>query len=221
MAEDFAPFPVYTPAEKRADGVVHALGVGGSLIAVIALIAYAAGREGANLFSLGVYGAGMLAMFGCSAAYNMVEREGLKAVLRRLDHAAIFLMIAGTYTPVAVMVVGGLWGYGLLAVVWAVALFGVPMKLFAPDRLSRWAVPLYLIQGWALAVAVDPLVSSTPPSVLWLLVAGGVLYTSGVAFHLWQSLPFQNAIWHSFVLAGAACHYLAILDVVAPLPVSV
>jgi hemolysin III len=155
-----------------------------------------------------------VATFSCSAGYNLVVRPKLKEVLRRLDHAAIFLMIAGTYTPFILIKMNTPWGLGLLAVVWTMAGIGIVIKLFAPRFLGGLSTALYLVQGWAVIAAWEPLMSAMPGRVLTLLVIGGVLYTVGVVFHLWERLPYQNAIWHGFVLSAASCHFAAVIVVV-------
>jgi hemolysin III len=139
----------------------------------------------------------------------------LKAILRRFDHAAIYVKIAATYTPFAMVKLGGAIGFGLLGAVWAVGLFGVAAKLFWPAQLVRTSYVLYLAQGWACVAALQPLTEALPARALTLLVVGGILYTLGVVFHLWQSLRYHNAIWHGFVLVASACHFAAVVDAVA------
>lgn len=215
MREPFT-FPQYAAAERRADAAVHLLGVSASLAAfpVLALLALPQGSA-LSILSLAIYGTGLIAVFGFSAAYNLVQRPDWKEILRRLDHAAIFVMIAGTYTPFSLVVIGGTWGLALLAAVWAVAALGVALKLFLPRRFERASILLYLAQGWAILVVVEPLVAALSTPALVLLVTGGLLYTLGVVFHLWRRLPYHNAIWHLMVLAAAGCHYAAILEAVA------
>jgi hemolysin III len=157
----------------------------------------------------------MVGVFCFSAGYNLVSGSRLKALLRRFDHAAIYVKIAATYTPFAMVKIGGAAGFGLLGVVWAVGLFGVAAKLFWPAQLVRTSYVLYLAQGWACVAALGPLTDALPGRALVLLVVGGILYTVGVAFHLWRSLPYHNAIWHGFVLVASACHFSAIVDAVA------
>lgn len=203
----------YTVRERVADGCVHLLGVTASLAAAITLVVLAAHMLPArSVIPLAVYGAGLVAMFACSAGYHLIRKERAKELLRRLDHAAIFVMIAGTYTPLALLGMGGPWGIGLLSVVWAIALIGVVTKLAFPRALERLSVALYLAQGWAVLVAIKPLIASVSTLTLVLIGIGGVLYTVGVLFHLWQRLPYHNAIWHGFVLMAASVHYAAILD---------
>lgn len=208
-------FPLYTRSERIADGLMHALGVPASIAAAAALVSLAL-RDGlaAQSLSVMVYGTGLVATFACSAAYNLVNRPDLKLSLRSLDHCAIFLMIAGTYTPFAALKLGGAWGYGVLTAVWAIAVVGIGFRLAAPLLANRISLGLYLVQGWTIVIALGPLAHAVSPRVLDLLLAGGLLYTVGVVFHLWQRLPYQNAIWHAFVLAAAGCHYAAILQAV-------
>jgi hemolysin III len=152
-----------------------------------------------------------MAMLLCSAVYNMARDGMFKRLLRRCDHAAIFVMIAGTYTPFSLEVIGGAWGRGLLIFVWTVAAAGVALKLLRPHRFERLSVVVYLMLGWCVLAALDPLLARISLWGLVLLFAGGVLYSLGVVFHLWTRLPFHNAIWHGFVLAAAGCHYAAIM----------
>jgi hemolysin III len=208
-------YPQYTIRERVADGCIHLVGVAASLVALIALLIIGV-KSQAMLWvvSLTIYGLALVATFSFSAGYHLVVRPKLKEVLRRLDHAAIFLMIAGTYTPFILIKMNTPWGLGLLAVVWTMAAIGIAIKLFAPGFLDGLSTALYLVQGWAVIAAWEPLMSAMPGRVLTLLMAGGVLYTIGVVFHLWERLPYQNAIWHGFVLSAASCHFAAVIVVV-------
>ena len=210
-------FPQYTIRERIADGCIHAIGVTASLVALTALLVI--GVESQTLLwgvSLVIYGLALVATFSFSAGYHLVVRPKLKEVLRRLDHAAIFLMIAGTYTPFILIKMQTPWGLGLLAVVWTMAAIGIAIKLFAPRFLDGLSTALYLVQGWAVLAAWQPLMSALPGVALTLLMIGGVLYTIGVVFHLWERLPYQNAIWHGFVLSAASCHFAAVIFVLGP-----
>jgi hemolysin III len=207
-------FPQYTKRERVADGCIHVVSVIASLIALVALLIVAFETQAALwIVSLAIYGIALVATFSCSAGYHLIVRPKLKSIFRRLDHAAIFLMIAGTYTPFALMKMDASWGLTLLAVVWSMAALGIAIKLFAPRYLEGVSTALYLVQGWAVVVAWKPLVAAVPGHVALLLMLGGVLYTVGVVFHLWEKLPFQNAIWHGFVLTAASVHYAAVLDI--------
>ncbi len=185
-----------------------------SLAAAALLLVGAIGVLPAAIFvGLIVYSIGLVGMFAASAAYNLVSHVGVKEILRRLDHAAIFVMIAGSYTPFA-LVVGGRTGHMLLAAVWAIAAVGVAIKVRYPRRFDKLSVLLYLSQGWIVLLALDSITAALSNRALSLLVAGGVVYTVGVAFHLMERLLFHNVIWHIFVLGGAACQFAAIRDAV-------
>jgi hemolysin III len=205
----------YDRAEIIADGIVHAIGVFSGLIAVTVLIVLAAVFASAySVVTVSVYAAGLLAMLGCSAAYNLWPVSQRKWVLRRFDHSAIYVLIAATYTPIFAQLQDRVFAMSLLAGVWAVAAAGIAIKLFFPGRFDRLSVGLYLAMGWSGIIAYDAGLSSLPKLAVWFIFAGGVLYSFGVIFHAWQRLRFQNVIWHCFVLLGAACHYMAVLDVV-------
>ncbi len=185
-----------------------------SLAAAALLLVGAIGVLPAAIFvGLIVYSIGLIGMFAASAAYNLVSHVGVKEILRRLDHAAIFVMIAGSYTPFA-LVVGGTGGHTLLAAVWAIAAAGVAIKLRYPRRFDKLSILLYLSQGWIVLLALDSITAALSNRALTLLVAGGIVYTLGVAFHLMERLRFHNVIWHIFVLGGAACQFVAIRDAV-------
>ena len=205
----------YDRAELIADGVVHGIGVFGGLIAATVLVVltaiYASGLEVAVV---SIYVAGLLAMLVVSATYNLWPVSRAKWVLRRFDHSAIYLLIAATYTPFIMEVKDSLFAMVLLTGVWCVAIFGIVLKLGWPGRFDRLSVGLYLAMGWSGMMLYHRVVAALPSLALWFVVAGGVLYTLGVVFHAWQRLRFQNAIWHCFVLLGAACHYTAVLDLV-------
>jgi hemolysin III len=214
--KDSVMFPQYTMRERVADGCIHVIGVTASLVALTVLLIVGVETQATLwIVSLAIYGLALVAMFSCSAGYNLVVRPKLKEVMRRLDHAAIFLMIAGTYTPFILIKMNNAWGLSLLAVVWIMAAIGIAIKLFAPRFLEGLLTALYLVQGWAVIAAWEPLMSAMPGRVLTLLMVGGVLYTIGVVFHLWERLPYQNAIWHGFVLSAASCHYAAVVLAVA------
>lgn len=206
----------YTRAEIIADGVVHALGVMLGLAGAIVLIALAIhSSRGVHIVSAAIYAFGLLAVLGLSAAYNMWPISRLKWWLRRFDHSAIYLLIAATYTPFLLHLKGGMLSFGMLAAIWLVATVGIMIKLALPGRFDRLAVALYLLLGWSGVLLYDSIVHALSPTSLALLAAGGVLYSVGVIFHVWQGLRFQNAIWHAFVLVAALCHYFAVLETVA------
>jgi hemolysin III len=205
----------YDRAELIADGVVHGIGVCFGLIAATVLVVLTAIYATAfELAVVSVYVAGLLAMLVLSATYNLWPISRTKWVLRRFDHSAIYVLIAATYTPFIVQVRDSIFAVALVIGVWCVAIVGVGLKLLLPGRFDRLSVGLYLAMGWSGAMLYDAVVAALPAMAVWFVVAGGALYSLGVIFHAWQRLRFQNAIWHSFVLLGAACHYTAVLDLV-------
>lgn len=201
--------------ERIADGTLHVIGVTASVVALIVLLVIGIRNETALVVAgLAVYGLALVSMFSCSAGYHLVWQPRVKEVLRRLDHASIFLLISGTYTPFILLKMNDAWGLGLLAVVWAITVIGIVCQLFAPLALRNVSIALYLIQGWAVLAAWEPLRAALPGAAFVLLTLGGLLYTVGVVFHVWDRLPYQNAIWHGFVLSAASCHYAAVIGVV-------
>jgi hemolysin III len=205
----------YDRAELIADGVVHAVGVLGGLIAATVLIVLTAVYATAlDVAVVSVYVAGLLAMLVLSATYNLWPVSRAKWVLRRFDHSAIYLLIAATYTPVIMELKDSIMAMVLLAGVWCAAIVGIVIKLALPGRFDRLSVGLYLAMGWSGVMLYGRVVATLPTLALCLVAAGGLLYSLGVIFHAWQRLRFQNAIWHCFVLLGAACHYTAVLDLV-------
>lgn len=199
--------PQPSPAEKWADGIVHALGIVFALGAGAFLF-----RQGLAMdsgFALIAYGAGMAAMLGASAAYNLWSGPA-KEIWRRVDHAMIYAMIAGSYTPFVVLRLHGNTAALLGGVVWTGALAGMVLKLAFPRRFERLSLALYLGLGWALVLGFDALVDALAAPTLTLLLVGGVLYTLGVPLHLAHRLRFHNAAWHACVLAGTVCHFIAI-----------
>jgi len=205
----------YDRAELIADGVVHGIGVFCGLIAATVLVVltavYATGFEVAVV---SVYVAGLLAMLVLSAIYNMWPISRVKWVLRRFDHSAIYVLIAATYTPFITAMKDSIFAISLLAGVWCVAIMGVVIKLVLPGRFDRLAIVLFLAMGYSGFLLYDTVVASLPALTLWFIAIGGMLYSFGIILHAWHRLRFQNAIWHGFVLLGAACHYTAVLDVV-------
>jgi hemolysin III len=205
----------YDRAELIADGVVHIVGVCLGLVAATVLIVLTAVyATGFDVAVVSVYVVGLLAMLVLSAIYNLWPVSRVKWVLRRFDHSAIYILIAATYTPLIMELRDSHFATALLIGVWCIAIIGIVLKLALPGRYDRVAVGLYLALGWSGMMLYDAVVKALPALALWFVVAGGVLYSFGVIFHAWQRLRFQNAIWHCFVLLGAACHYTAILDLI-------
>ena len=205
-------FRDYDRAEITLDAVVHGVGLVLGIVGTAVLIAFTLRSPAVGDLPVAiVYATGLLAMLGFSAAYNLWPVSRIKWLLRRFDHSAIYLLIAATYTPFIAQMKNGLLATTLLAGVWTVAAVGIVLKLALPGRFDRFSIVLYLALSWS-GVAMYEVIAALPASTLWLLGAGGLLYSFGVVFHLWESLRFQNAIWHAFVVFAAACHYTAVID---------
>jgi hemolysin III len=201
----------YDRAEIIADGVVHTAGVVLGLIGAVAIVVVALRSRPVAIAPTLIYMIGLVAMLGLSAAYNMWPISPTKWLLRRFDHSAIYLLIAGTYTPFLSLMKSGLASAGLIIGIWSSALVGMFLKLALPGRYDRLSIALYLLLGWIGVIAYDRVAPIVPSASLWLLAIGGVLYSLGTLFHVWERLRFQNAIWHGFVLLAAGCHYSAVL----------
>lgn len=199
----------YSRAEHVSDAVVHVLGLVLVLIAVPVLITVTAflRADFTSVFAISVYGAALVAMILFSALYNMAAHPGWVWLLKRLDHAAIYVKIAGTYTPFTMM--GGQGGW-LLAGIWGAALTGMGLKLVSPHRFRRTGLALYLGLGWAGALAGGTFLAALSGPVVALIVAGGLLYTAGVPFYIFDRLPHHNTIWHVFVLVASIVFYAAV-----------
>lgn len=205
----------YDRAELIADGVVHGIGIiAGIIAATVLVVLTAVNATVLDIVAVSIYVAGLLSMLVLSATYNLWPVSPTKWVLRRFDHSAIYALIAATYTPFIVELKDSVFAIAVLIGVWCVAIFGIVLKLGWPGRFDRVAVGLYLALGWSGLMLYDSVVAALPNVTLWLVLAGGALYSLGVIFHAWQRLRFQNVIWHCFVLLGAACHYTAVLDLV-------
>ncbi len=202
----------FTRWEIGVDGAIHAAAIVAALVGAVALLWIAMKRGDAeDVAASAIYSSGLVAMLGCSFAYNLARWTRHGNWLRSLDNSAIFVMIAGTYTPFTVLHLQGAWSISLTSIVWALALAGVFVRLLHGRLFDRISIGLYLALGWVGLVALAPLVQALDTPTLTLLIVGGALYTIGVVFHLWERLPFQTAIWHGFVVAAAATHYAAVV----------
>jgi hemolysin III len=209
--------PQYSPGEELANSITHGVGAFLSTGGLGVMTAFAS-RFGNvwHIVSCIIFGATLILMYTASTLYHSIRIPRAKMVLRIIDHSAIFLLIAGTYTPFTLVNLRGPWGWSLFGVVWGIALLGI---IFQVTILRRWAIAsviLYIGMGWVIVAAVKPLLNAVAPAGIALMVAGGLAYTLGVVFYLWRRLPYHHAIWHLFVLAGSALHFFAILLYVIP-----
>jgi len=209
----YLTFRVPSRAELVADGVVHAIGILIAIAAGAALLALSVGRTGPGEYvALAFYLASLLTVLSVSCAYNLWPHSPVKWVLRRADHAAIYLLIAGTYTPFLISVPNPLVSGVMMAVVWGGALVGIAVKLFLPGRFDGLAIVFYLAIGWSGVIMIRELLYVLPASTIWLIAAGGIAYSCGVVFFVWRNLRFQSALWHAFVVTGATLHLAAMTD---------
>jgi hemolysin III len=201
---------ILSHAETAADGAVHVAGITASLVAVAFLLALYLPQGTAGMSAaLVIYGLTVILLFCASAANNLILHERWQPMLQRFDHAAIYLKIAGTYTPLVVMM-GSMFANIVLALIWAGAAVGAALRLGFGDRFARHSVWLYLLLGWGGIAVIWVMVEKFPPGAVVLVLLGGLLYTVGVLFHVRQHLKFQRAIWHCFVLAASTCHFIAV-----------
>ena len=202
----------YLVGELAADSAVHLAGITLGIVGSVALVRVASAVANRSVLpAVLIYAACLLALLFCSAAYNLAISSPRREFLQRLDHASIFLMIAGTYTPLTTCRLHGAWAVGMTAAVWAGAIGGALTKLASPRRIERFSIGLYLALGGLILVGIRPLLDAVEPTTAILIVLGGVLYSIGAGIHLWGSLPYHNVIWHGVVLLAAGCHYGAIL----------
>jgi hemolysin III len=196
--------------EEVASLVTHALGAVLSIVALVTMIFLSMG-EPLKIVSASVFGTSLVLLYSSSTLYHFFTSLRWKAYFQSLDHACIYLLIAGSYTPITLITLRGAIGWWLFGIVWALAIFGVLIKTLRKGKKDHWiSTALYLAMGWLVVFALGPLVRNLPMAGVWWLVAGGLAYSSGVIFFAWRKLPFNHAIWHLFVLGGSACHVLAI-----------
>ena len=209
---------VYTKKEEIVNAITHGIGVLFSIAALVFLVLSAVENGNAwHITTFSIYGATMLILYLCSTLVHSFPPGKVKDILEFFDHSAIYLFIAGTYTPFTLIVINGALGWTLLGIVWAIALIGVVFKAFFVKKFLYLSTILYIVMGWMIVIGWDPLVRTLPAEGIALLVAGGLLYTVGAIFYVWRGFMFHHAIWHLFVLAGSVSHFFTILFYVSPI----
>jgi hemolysin III len=203
--------------EEIANSFTHGIGLILSLagLAILIFLAWTKGGK-AHIISCSIYGATLVLVYAASTLYHGVQDPRVKQIFKLFDHAAIYLVIAGTYTPFTLISLRGFWGWTLLVLVWSLSLFGIAFKLAFVNRYRWVSMGLYLIIGWLAIIAAKPIITSIPQDCLYLIAGGGVAYMTGLIFYAWERLPFSHTIWHVFVIVGSVCHYCAILFYVLP-----
>jgi hemolysin III len=208
---------LYTLGEEIAHGITHGIGTGLSIAGLILLVVMAI-RYGNiyHIVSFSVYGATLVMLYLASTLYHSFQHPTLKQVFRVIDHASIFLLIAGTYTPFLLVAIKGAWGWTLLFIVWGLAILGVGFKTLFIHRFQKLSVLAYILMGWLSVVAIKEFLANIPLGGLILIGIGGVVYTVGVLFYALKKIRYNHAIWHVFVMGGSICHYFAVLFYLAP-----
>jgi hemolysin III len=210
---------LYTLGEEVAHALTHGLGVVLAIVGLTVLVARAA-VYGTTWHVAGsaVFGATLVIMYTASTLFHSIPLPRIKHILRVIDHSSIYLLIAGTYTPFTLVTLHGPWGWSLFALTWGLALAGVVFKIFSTGRYEKLSLFIYLAMGWCIVLAVKPLMHALPVGGLVLMLLGGLAYTGGVVFYVWERLRYHHAIWHVFVLAGSVLQYFAVLFYVIPGP---
>ncbi len=207
--------------ESREEEVANALlhGVGAAMgMAVLAVMVVLSALYGTALdvVASAVFGASLVLLYTASTLYHAFPWPRAKQVMEVMDHAAIYVLIAGTYTPFALVALGGAWGWSMFGVVWGLAAIGIAAQAIFPGRVRGLMTALYVVMPWVVVIAGKPLLSTLAPAAIAWLAAGGVVYSVGVFFYYKKRFPFSHAVWHLFVLGGSACHVVAVLNWVVP-----
>jgi len=202
----------FSLTEEIWHAITHGIGLVLSIAALTIMVAYSSQTGSVlSVFASVLFGITLIILYGASTLYHAITHHQLKKRFQQFDHASIYLLIAGSYTHITLLALGGTLGYSIFAFVWSVALVGIFLKFAYPGRFEKLSLVLYLLLGWLIVIAIKPLFEVMAPGGLWLLLAGGLFYTVGVIFYVWDALPFNHAIWHLFVMGGSICHFLMVL----------
>ncbi|SFZ98546.1 COG1272: Predicted membrane protein hemolysin III homolog [hydrothermal vent metagenome] len=199
----------FTLREEVWHAITHGVGFALSIAGLVVLVIYS--NSTISITSSAIFGAALITLYASSTLYHAIKHIKLKKVLQVFDHISIYLLIAGSYTPITLLVLQGTWGWSIFAVVWSLAALGIILKILYPNRFETFSLILYVIMGWTIVVALNPLFENMTSEGLWLLLLGGLSYTFGVIFYVWDKLPYNHAIWHIFVLVGSLFHYFMVL----------
>lgn len=212
-----APIGPLRHREETVNALTHGLGLVLSLVGIPGLVVMAARHGDAwHIVSCSVYGASIIALYLASTIYHLSRRDSLRELLRIVDHACIYLLIAGTYTPFTLVTLRGGWGWTLFGLVWGLALVGILCKLFWTGRFEIASTVIYVLMGWLALIAIGPILKQFPAGCLFWVVTGGMVYTVGVLFYVLDRRPYLHTVWHLFVLGGSVCHYVAVMHYVLP-----
>lgn len=202
----------YGASEERANSITHGLGVLIGIAVLVILVVFSSLRQSAwEVVGCAIYGATFILLFLSSTLYHSTRNPRIRKVMKAIDHSAIYLLIAGTYTPFALVTLRGTLGWIIFGVIWGCAILGIAFKVFFTGRFKAVSLISYLFMGWFCVVAVKPLYLGLPTTSFVFFVVGGLCYTVGAVFYAWKSLPWSHAIWHLFVLSASLCHFFSIL----------
>jgi hemolysin III len=212
-----AEIKLYSPLEERINILSHAAGLLLSMVAIVLLVTRASNYGNTwHIMSVAIFGASLISLYAASTTYHSATRAQLRARLRIIDHATIYILIAGTYTPFTLITLNGAVGWTIFAVSWGMAISGVTLKLFFTGRFNLVSTLMYVFMGWIIIFAVKPLIANLPTAGLYWLVAGGLSYTIGAIIYSIKKVPLNHAIFHLFVLGGSICHFVAVYFYVLP-----
>lgn len=210
------PYPI---REEIANSISHGIGIVFSIVAMTILLVYGIWmRNPAAITGFAIYGVSSILLYTASTLYHSFRKEKIKRIMRVLDHSAIFLLIAGTYTPVTLIAMKGYWRVSILSIVWAIAISGIVFKILTYKKMDKYkgvSLALYILMGWIAVIAIKPMTQTVPVGFLIWLLAGGAAYTIGTIFYAVRKIPYHHAIWHLFVLAGSVLHFLGIFRYLA------
>jgi hemolysin III len=207
----------YSTGEEVANSITHGIGVLLSIAGLAVLVNFSTTRGDTwHIVSCSIYGATLILLYTASTLYHSVPVPRIKGLLRTIDHSAIYLLIAGTYTPFMLVNLRGPWGWSLFGTIWGIAILGIILKTTSFGRLPGISLGFYLTMSWIIVIAIKPMLAVLDKGGLELLILGGLAYTAGVVFYVWEKLPYSHAIWHLFVMAGSAFHFFSILFYVIP-----
>ncbi len=206
------PFKYPSLGEEIANSITHGIGAALSIAALVLLVVFAALRGDAwRVVGFSIFGSSLFILYLTSTLYHSFTNRRVKRIFRVLDHSMVFILIAGSYTPITLTVLRGPWGWTLFGLIWGLAIFGIVMKIAFFDRFNTLSVVLYILMGWLVVIALKPLLSAAPMGLMIWMGIGGLSYTLGVIFYAWERLPFNHAVWHLFVLGGSISHFFGML----------
>jgi hemolysin III len=201
-----------TLGEEIANAITHGVGVAIAIAALVILVVFAVRRgDPWRVVSFSIYGSSMILLYLASTLYHAFQNPKVKVFFKLMDHSSIYLLIAGTYTPIVLTVMRGPWGWTLFGVIWGLALAGVVFKLMYLGRYKGISVTIYLLMGWMIVFAFNPMITMLPPGLIKWLAIGGACYTLGVVFYVWRGFPYHHSVWHLFVLGGSISHFFGLL----------